>query len=159
LARTYSTALASSAFVTILVLSCLAAASPLSGQPQSEYEPHGSHPHIRYGASSSLNWAGYAVTGAAGSVSDVKGSWIVPSVTCSPSQNAYSAFWTGIDGYSSSTVEQTGTDSDCQSGSATYYAWFEFYPNPSFLVSGFTVTPGDQISAEVSYSGGMFTTR
>src|SRR3989449_6197965 len=39
-----------------------------------------------------------------------------------------------------------------------YYAWYEFYPNPSITIGGFTVLPGDKISAEVSYGGGVFTT-
>src|SRR2546422_950966 len=39
-----------------------------------------------------------------------------------------------------------------------YYAWYEFYPNPSITIGGFTVLPGDKISAEVSYSVGVFTT-
>ncbi|HZW84894.1 MAG TPA: G1 family glutamic endopeptidase [Nitrososphaerales archaeon] len=107
----------------------------------------------------STNWSGFAVTGSSGSVSDVKGSWKVPSVTCG-SKSTYSSYWVGIDGYSSSTVEQTGTDSDCSSGSAHYYAWYEFYPAGSFQISGFTVKAGDIVSAEVSYSTstGKFTT-
>ncbi len=52
----------------------------------------------------------------------------------------------------SSTVEQTGTDSDCNGSSPSYYAWYEFYPNPSFLVSSVSVAPGDQMSASVTYS-------
>src|SRR5256885_3857866 len=102
----------------------------------------------------STNWSGFAVTGSG--VTDAKGSWIVPSVTCS-SSTTYSSYWVGIDGYSSNTVEQTGTDSDCSSGHGVYYAWYEFYPNPSITIGGFTVLPGDRISAEVSYSGGGFT--
>lgn len=107
----------------------------------------------------STNWSGFAVTGPSGSVTDVKGSWIVPSVTCS-SKSTYSSYWVGIDGYSSSTVEQTGTDSDCSSGRAVYYAWYEFYPAASVQISGFTVKPGDTVTAEVSYSTstGLFTT-
>ena len=42
-----------------------------------------------------------------------------------------SAFWVGLDGYSSTSVEQLGTDSDCVSGKPSYYAWYEMYPNPS----------------------------
>ncbi len=103
----------------------------------------------------STNWAGYAVTGAANSVTDAKGSWVVPTVTCTPSGNQYSSFWTGIDGFSDNTVEQTGTDSDCSNGNPTYYAWYEFYPNPSHNI--LTVYPGDIMFAEVSYSGGQFT--
>lgn len=108
-------------------------------------------------ASCSTNWSGYAVTGASGSVSDVNGSWIVPTATCT-SKTTYSSFWVGIDGYNSNTVEQTGTDSDCSSGTAHYYAWYEFYPAASVTISGFSVSPGDKVAAEVSYSAGVFTT-
>jgi hypothetical protein len=59
----------------------------------------------------------------------------------------------GIDGYNSNTVEQTGTDSDCQNGSPTYYAWYEFYPHPSFIINTVTVKPGDTMMAEVVYNG------
>jgi Peptidase A4 family len=113
--------------------------------------------HERHGSmASSENWSGYAVTGAGGSVTDVKASWVVPAIqgTC-PSQTQYASFWVGIDGYSSSTVEQIGTDSDCSNGSPSYYAWYEFYPKFPYTV--FNVSPGDIISAEVSYSGGKFT--
>ncbi|HZY71444.1 MAG TPA: G1 family glutamic endopeptidase [Thermoplasmata archaeon] len=107
--------------------------------------------------SSSTNWAGYAVTSGRHTVTDVKGSWIVPSIHGScPSSNQYSSFWVGIDGFSSSTVEQTGTDSDCQSGSAVYYAWYEFFPKPSHLITTLTVSAGDTISAEVSFAGTSF---
>ena len=108
-------------------------------------------PGLRNGQS--LNWSGYAVTGSAGSVSDVKGSWIVPAIVGSyPATNQYSSFWVGIDGYTSNTVEQTGTDSDCQSGIPTYYAWYEFYPQRSFIISSLTIKPGDTMFAEVNYS-------
>jgi hypothetical protein len=113
------------------------------------------------GTVTSENWSGYAVTGT--NITDVKGSWIVPAVNCptvptSPrsrnqgQQNQYAAFWVGIDGYSSSTVEQVGTDSDCDAGKPQYYAWFEFYPHPSYSVNNFPVEPNDRISAEVSYN-------
>jgi hypothetical protein len=108
--------------------------------------------HVREGAVEAFNWSGYAVTGAVGSVTDVKGSWTVPAVTCAAGETSYSSFWAGIDGYSSSTVEQTGTDSDCQSGTPTYYAWFEFYPHPLFIINSLTISPGDVISAEVHYN-------
>jgi hypothetical protein len=107
----------------------------------------------------STNWAGYAVTGNKGSVTDVKGSWRVPAVTCSSTPNGYSSYWVGIDGWTSSTVEQIGTDSDCVSLSGTkdtptYYAWFEFYPNPAYVIEfPEAVMPGDTISAEVSVAG------
>jgi hypothetical protein len=106
----------------------------------------------RMSAITSNNWAGYAVSGAKGAVTDVKGSWTQPSVACSGSSTQYGAFWVGIDGFTSKTVEQTGTDSDCAAGTPSYYAWFEFYPSPSHLVSTVPIHAGDVISAEVSYS-------
>jgi hypothetical protein len=115
-------------------------------------------PRIFHDSVQSTNWSGFAVTGPSGSVSDAKGSWIVPAIqgSCS-STNQYSSFWVGIDGYSSGTVEQTGTDSDCQGGVPTYYAWYEFYPHPAFIFSGLTIHPGDKISADAHFSGRSFT--
>src|SRR5438552_384168 len=109
--------------------------------------------HVRDTTVGSYNWSGYAVNGAVGSVTDVKGSWKVPAVTCAPGETSYSSFWTGIDGFNSSTVEQTGTDSDCQNGVPTYYAWFEFFPHPLFLINGLTITPGDHMTAEANFNG------
>ena len=100
---------------------------------------------------SSTNWAGYAVTGPSGSVSWVNGSWIQPTATCPARGVQYAAFWVGIDGFSSSTVEQTGTDSDCSHGTALYYAWYEFYPAFPVTITAVTIHPGDVISAEVHY--------
>ena len=108
----------------------------------------------------STNWSGYAVTGADGSVTDVKGSWIVPTATClAGAPDSYSSLWVGIDGFNSSTVEQIGIDADCVSGKPTYSAWFEFYPHWPYNINNFTVKAGDTISAEVSYipKGGLFT--
>jgi hypothetical protein len=98
---------------------------------------------------SSSNWAGYAVTAPAHSVTFVQGSWIQPAVSCT-SQTRYSSFWVGIDGYGTSTVEQTGTEADCSGGSASYSAWYEFYP--AFPVySSMTIHAGDTMSASVTF--------
>ena len=60
------------------------------------------------GTVGSLNWAGYAVLG--NNVTDARGSWIVPAVDCTDNaKDHYAGSWTGIDGYSSPTVEQIGT--------------------------------------------------
>ncbi|HTC47150.1 MAG TPA: G1 family glutamic endopeptidase [Candidatus Aquilonibacter sp.] len=103
----------------------------------------------------SSNWSGYAVTGS--SFTSAKGSWTVPTVNCTKTPNTYAAFWVGIDGWTSTTVEQTGTDSDCDGKTPSYYAWYEFYPNPSELISSITVSPGNKMSASVTYSGTEFT--
>jgi hypothetical protein len=113
-------------------------------------------PNVRAGPGTSLQWSGYAVTGPVGSVSDVKGSWRIPAIVgACPTRNQYSSFWVGIDGITSETVEQIGTDSDCQKGSPVYYAWYEFYPFRTYGL--FDVNPGDVISAEVNYSNSTFT--
>jgi hypothetical protein len=108
------------------------------------------------------NWSGYAVTGT--SFTQALGSWIVPAVDCSVTPSTYSSFWVGIDGYSDSTVEQTGTDSDCSGGTPTYYAWYEFYPQPSFYACERgrnqpacalkNLTPGDVMQASVTFTPG-----
>ena len=108
------------------------------------------------GTSTSTNWSGYAVLGS--SFTSAEGSWVVPTASCSGvSGDQYASFWVGLDGYSSTTVEQTGTDSDCVGTSPNYYAWFEFYPHPSYLISGLTIKPGDRMSAKVAYNGSEFT--
>jgi Peptidase A4 family len=116
-------------------------------------------------AVSSDNWAGYADTD--DTFNSVSSSWTEPTVNCSNSDSsltgllgssgllggpgAASAFWVGLDGYTSSSVEQLGTDADCDSGTASYYAWYEMYPNPSeTLPSQYPVQPGDQMSASVA---------
>lgn len=116
---------------------------------------HGT-PRIRSnGTSSSTNWSGYAVTGANGAYTDVKASWVQPTATCSSRKAAYAAFWVGLDGYNSNSVEQLGTDSDCSRGKPSYYGWYEMYPNPSYSLSKSTypVSPGDTLTAEVHYNG------
>lgn len=102
------------------------------------------------GTVSSTNWSGYAVIG--NSFVSAEGSWIVPPATC-PSGYQYAAFWVGLDGYFSDTVEQTGTDSDCDGGTPSYYAWFEFYPRPSFNINTLSIAPGDRMWAKVVYGG------
>ena len=116
-------------------------------------------------AVSSSNWSGYADTN--DTFSSVTSSWTEPTVNCADSNSsldgllslsdllggpgAASAFWVGLDGYNSTSVEQLGTDSDCDSGTPSYYAWYEMYPNPSeTLPSQYPVKPGDQLTALVA---------
>jgi hypothetical protein len=109
-------------------------------------------PHGVYLTVDSLNWAGYAVTGASGSVTQVTGSWTQPTVTCTRSATTYAAFWDGIDGYNSNTVEQGGTLAYCSRGTASYYAWYEFYPAASVEITSISVHPGNTIAVTVTYS-------
>jgi hypothetical protein len=108
----------------------------------------------------STNWSGYATetnltTPQSGAITDVRGTWTVPSVTCG-STATYSVSWIGIDGYADSTVEQTGTEQDCSSGVPRYSAWYEMYPKSSHTIP-LAVHAGDAMSAEVrSLAGGNF---
>jgi Peptidase A4 family len=100
-------------------------------------------------STTSTNWSGYAAT--TGTYTSVSASWTQPKGTCT-SGDQYAAFWVGLDGYSSSSVEQTGTDADClASGAPNYYAWYEMYPAGAVDLSPSTypVTPGDHIAAAV----------
>jgi len=107
----------------------------------------------------SVNWAGYAIVGPTGSVSDVKGSWTVPAysgTTCNANEFWAADFWIGIDGFSSSTVEQTGTATVCYEAAVYYFAWYGFYPSGTVAIS-YAIYPGDVMSAEVRYASSKFT--
>jgi peptidase A4-like protein len=124
--------------------------------------PHvGSLVHIRHGSSvSSTNWSGYAVEDAS-PFTEVLGSWVQPAATCNElAGSTYAAFWAGIDGYTSSSVEQLGTDSDCTGrNSPSYYAWWEMYPADSVDISTsqYPVKPGDTLTASVTVSSDNYT--
>jgi hypothetical protein len=115
----------------------------------------GAKPLVENGAADSYNWSGFAVTGTA--FTDAKASWVVPTVDCAKSSNAWASFWVGIDGFSSSTVEQTGTGVWCNRRTPVYYAWYEFYPAGTQEISTMTITPGDIMSAEIKYASSEFT--
>jgi hypothetical protein len=99
------------------------------------------------------NWSGYAAQGSG--FTSVTSSWTEPSVTCQ-STNDLMAPWAGIDGYGSSSVEQTGVATDCSSGRAVYSGWYEMYPaNPVYYTNA--VSAGDSITATVTRSGTTYT--
>ena len=110
----------------------------------------------------SENWSGYAATGSDGAFSSVSSSWTQPTATCSSSgrhgrggSDTYAAFWVGLDGYSSDSVEQTGTLIECVGSTAYYYGWYEMYPSALVTYSN-TVEPGDSFSASVTVSGDTY---
>lgn len=98
----------------------------------------------------STNWAGYAATGTRGHFTGVSSSWTEPTAKCTGFGDQYSAFWVGLDGYSSSTVEQTGSEVDCTGRTAQYSAWYEIYPAYPVYVSS-RVRPGDHFTGSVTY--------
>jgi Peptidase A4 family len=102
----------------------------------------------------STNWSGYADTGS--NFTKATGTWSEPGVSCSRS-TTYAAFWVGIDGYSSDSVEQDGTLIECYGGTAYQYSWWEMYPTNDIQVVGESVAAGDKISASVVRSGDSYT--
>jgi hypothetical protein len=114
-------------------------------------------PRFRLWESTSGNWSGYAVplegSGVSDTFSQVSGTWVIPTVTGSGRSTTYSSVWVGLDGYSSGSVEQIGTEQDWSGGKQQNYVWFEMYPSGAYQITGFPANPGDSISAQVAYVG------
>jgi len=106
-------------------------------------------------AVTSTNWSGYADDGSLGNTyKSVSGTWVQPTTTpacASETGVTLTAFWVGLDGYTSSTVEQDGTMNECYDGIGYNYDWYEMYPAGSISVS--PINAGDTITASVSKSG------
>jgi hypothetical protein len=114
---------------------------------------------VEHNKVTSGNWSGYAVQSTS-EFTQVTGSWVEPTATCTGLGRTYAAFWDGLDGYTSSSVEQIGADSDCKNiDSPSYYAWYEFYPAASVTLSTtqYPVKPGDTLTATVTRSGTSYT--
>jgi hypothetical protein len=123
------------------------------GGPMAAPAGHSARPDGRaWNSVGSSNWSGYAATGGTGAFRSVSASWTEPTGTCTSRRDQYSSFWVGLDGYSSGSVEQTGTDVDCAGRTAEYYGWYEMYPAYPVTFPS-TVRPGDHLSASVTFSG------
>ena len=115
-------------------------------------------PLARNATVDSQNWSGYAAVAKKNvALRYAQTTFTVPSVDCSRVQigsggQTYAAEWVGLDGFNSSTVEQTGVDSFCTSasGTATNQAWYEMFPLDPVVFSG--VNPGDTIFVAVYYN-------
>jgi hypothetical protein len=104
---------------------------------------------------SSGNWSGYAVSRDHVAYRYVRATFFVPFLNCPQSlghPETYSSHWAGLDGFSSSTVEQDGIEADCVGATPSYHAWYEMYPMAESRV-GLAIRGGDSITATVSYSG------
>jgi hypothetical protein len=113
----------------------------------------------------SQNWSGYVAQGS--NFTMVTATWSVPAAICNGT-TTFSSMWVGIDGYGSPTVEQDGTDSNCEGpapGTAHYYAWIEMYGDDadtslnkgSEVQLANPVSAGDPMSATVSLAAGQWT--
>jgi hypothetical protein len=113
----------------------------------------------RVGATTAVayyNWSGYAADNSTGNTyTKVVGTWREPSVTCT-SEDRFSVFWVGLDGLTTTTVEQVGTYAWCFHGTPFYFSWWEMYPTNAVTAVA-PVHPGDKITASVSFTNGQFT--
>ena len=98
------------------------------------------------------NWSGYAVTGS--TFTTATATWVQPAASCTSNDGETDMSpWVGLDGYSSSTVEQTGTSADCDGSSVDYYAWYEMYP-ANYVTINDTVKAGDSFTGTVTHTSG-----
>jgi hypothetical protein len=105
----------------------------------------------------SNNWSGYALTGSPGGFTQISGTWTVPSPDCTSGAATSSSSWAGIGGYQSAdqTLIQAGTEQDCSGGTASYYAWWEGYPQAAQEITtagSYVVHPGDQVAVNIAVS-------
>jgi hypothetical protein len=110
----------------------------------------------------SQSWCGYALgmwvptttEFQVGAVSDIKGTWTVPTILdCSFPDRDRSSTWIGIGGVADKYLVQVGTAQNCNLGRPENYAWFEAYPKKQKQIHRFPVNPGDIVSAEISFLG------
>jgi hypothetical protein len=129
----------------------LLAASSVAARPGPKLGPIEGHLRVGRGEETSTNWSGYAAYGQ--TFTAVQGGWTQPAASCSLKgrQVSLAAFWVGLDGYLNKTVEQTGTEADCEGSRPVYYAWYELYPQKLFVIPK-PVEPGDVLRAKVTQS-------
>ena len=98
----------------------------------------------------SYNWSGLDDS-ADGPFSSVTATWTEPPIR--PAGPAFTdvAFWVGLDGDNSDTVEQIGTEGYSQ-GAVGYDAWFEMYPAEPVTVD-LSIRPGDVVTGSVVETG------
>ncbi len=100
------------------------------------------------------NWSGYAAQ-ATKPFTLVQTTYTQPSVTC-PVAKAFTVFWVGFDGFTDGTVEQDGTAAYCNGTTPEYFAWWEMFPTYSIEKSTMPISPGNKITALVTFRGGAY---
>ena len=99
----------------------------------------------------SNNWGGYVAGRAGVRFRYVQATFFVPYLDCTGGPVSYSGHWVGLDGLSSSTVEQDGILAACSGSNPQYSAWYEMFPLPP-VYSNMSVRPGNSIVASVYYN-------
>lgn len=104
------------------------------------------------GSGSLTDAAGYQVSGPTNSFSSMKGSWVVPKISCSSGSNTQSNISVVLDGMiGSSDGLYVGTFANCVSGKPSYGAYMYSYPSTSkhggLKILSITINVGDKVSA------------
>jgi hypothetical protein len=121
---------------TVAAFGCALACS--TGPAQAAAAANGTSPVV----------AGYIAS--SNTYTSVSASWPQQKVTC-PTPTAQASFWVGLDGITSSTIEQIGTQAVCTGGVPAYSAWYQVSPGPPVVIAR-PLRPGDQVSASVVYT-------
>jgi len=97
----------------------------------------------------SVNWAGYddSTDGPFGAVT---ATWVQPRVRTTGATFSDAAFWVGLDGDNSNTVEQIGTEGWSE-GVAGYDAWYEMYPLYPVTID-MSIHAGDVMTGTVTWA-------
>lgn len=158
------------------LLASAAVAAPLTAQRQARNaarrgDHHGNLPiktREENGVQYSSNWAGAVLVGSG--YNKVTAEFVVPEPSVPSGSSGYSygygyygsggssqycaSAWVGIDGDTCTTaILQTGVDfCVTSSGSVSYSAWYEWYPNYAYDFSGISISTGDTIRVTVDAS-------
>jgi hypothetical protein len=101
-------------------------------------------------------WSGYVDTPKGNTTFDsVTAYFNIPNLNCASStpgpDGAWYADWAGLDGWTSSTVEQEGIESTCTDGSeAGPYVFYEMFPAAPVGFTG--AAPGDALQTTTTYN-------
>lgn len=98
-----------------------------------------------YQAITGSNWSGWAAVG--GPFTSVSAAWSVPTVRCS-ARTQVAGPWVGLGGVATGSVQQTGVEVSCASGTPAYRAWYESAPQPPVYHPD-PIGQGDRMTASV----------
>ncbi len=128
----------------------LIATHPLSGAHPAATRPLlGGHAPV-ITPTISFNWSGYDDS-TDGPFTSVTATWTQPSVRFAGTASfTDAAFWVGLDGDNSDTVEQIGTEGYSE-GAVGYDAWYEMYPAAPVTID-MAIHPGDVLTGTVAWS-------
>ena len=118
---------------------------------------------VSEGTQLSSGWSGAVVRLPQGqSFRWIEGDFVVPNVDAPSDGSFYSAVWIGIDGDPGIQVFQAGVSCDVhRSGSSvqpSFYAWWEWFPNPEVGIKNLPVSPGDMITMVLCSTQGQGST-